>query len=234
MPVTFDRANTFGYNGGGTSSRSGSLTTVGTDLIAYIAALANHNTDDLVSLTYDGVDITATLHDQAAITIDGIIRQVYLFQYINPPVGTKTITITCSGVHGIWGGAVAYAGALQTGQPDNYARTSSPTSTSFSSSLTPVADGCWIGCLNIGRDGSPPGAGANTTKRTEDANFGVWGFFDNNADISPAALTTLTTTRNNNNNTSTHFTYTIAPAAFVGGGGGSVIFDRYYRNRRNA
>ena len=95
------------------------------------------------------MDITANLVGHATSTdvdFGAGTTQLYVFYYINPPTGSSNVVVTCSTNALIYAGAAAYSGARQTSQPDNVGITSGAVSTSYTSSLTPVADNCSIAC----------------------------------------------------------------------------------------
>jgi hypothetical protein len=165
--------------------------------------------DDVSSVTYNGVAMTL---------IDKISgdRWLYLYDLVAPATGSNNVVITCGSSHYILAGAVSYTGCKNSGQPDNKWESATPgTDTTLTTSLTPVADNCWMNLVNNGYDGGgAPGAGTGSTRRVYDATFGTWGFFDSNGPITPAASYSMTTTYASSS-AITHEMASIAPSTAV-------------------
>ncbi len=141
--------------------------------------------DDLVSVTLGGQ--TMTLIDKVVGSAD---RYGYLLYLVNPPSGSQHLIITFGSSHVIGRVISYYGGVKKTGQPDAFNHNVANTTTSLSTSVTTVADNCWLVAYGKSNSGDP-GAGAGTTQRQSQSGFGI---FDSNGVIHPAGTGTLVIT----------------------------------------
>ena len=122
------------------------------------------------------------------------------------------MVINCTSNHYLIAGAADYTAAKQA-TSDNVGTNQSVGGQNLTSSLTPVANNCWIVLMEQGfNTNNPPSAGAGLTRRTFGAAFGNWGLFDSNQAITPAASYSMTTTRTSNGTAEvTHIMASFAP-----------------------
>lgn len=142
-------------------------------------------TYNLVSLTFiDGV-LSTNPSGQNRMTMLGLVA---------PATGSNTYLATRLAATSNFNCHVAsYSGAAQTGQPDNHTTmTVGGSVTSFTMSLTPVANNCWVFMFAFSENGGIA-SGTNSTLRGLVLNT-VSGIWDNNAPISPAISTSLNVT----------------------------------------
>jgi len=196
MAIAFDTAVDGGNNTG--TSLTWSHTCTGS-LGLLIVGFAGDNiggADDITSVTYNSVAMT--LADKQVNPSSGGDRNTYLYFLLGPATGAHNVVISCSGSHLLQGGSASYTGVKASGQPDAHtvnAETSSSLKT-LTTSVTTVADNCWTVLVeNCYDGGTPPVAGAGSTRRTFDATNGGWGIFDSNAVVHPAGSKSMTTTR---------------------------------------
>jgi hypothetical protein len=151
----------------------------------------------------------------------GDSNNAWLYQFVltAPATGANNVVITGSSSGVITAVAVSYTGAAQSGQPDNFSQSQSPgTQQTYSSSITPTVDGCWVVCAwNAYAFGAPPIAGTATVLRKVDAANGTVAFFDSNGPVTPAASRALESSYlAATNRTHMHLLATMAPAVVVG------------------
>ncbi len=131
----------------------------GSDLILF-AAIKNNQGGTVTSLTYNGVAMTLI-----GTCVDSSSRAYWLYYLINPASGSHSITFTAgtSGNVGIFG--ISFTGAKQSGQPDNNNLGANPTvtSTSYSQSISTVADNCFEIMVGKCDDATPITGGTNTS-----------------------------------------------------------------------
>lgn len=154
MAIAYDTTS----NAAGASSWS--HTCSGANRILFVQSYAINDT--LTNITFDGLAMTLV----GKTSFPGSGRQgTYLHYLINPPTGSKTISIT--GATGVAG--VSFSGAEQSGQPDSSNSGTSGTSTSISASTTVVKPNCWLIMASADAAGGET-AGSGTTIRDTDAN----------------------------------------------------------------
>lgn len=193
--IAFDAATDGGNNGGSTSTQSFSHTCSGSNRILFVGIVGDviPGADDVSSVTYNGVGMT--LVDKYTSATSNA-RFTYLYMLVAPTTGSNTVAITFATTHFIFGGAVSYTGAKQTGQPDASAKSNAGSNvSSWATSVTTVANNSWAVLMENGYDANnAPAAGAGSTRRTFDPAFGGWGLFDSNGPKTPAGLYSMTTT----------------------------------------
>lgn len=143
--------------------------------------------DVLSGVTYGGVAMTQTAKLQVPAD-----RYVYLYHLVNPATGandivaTNTITLNNAFIFG-----ASYTGAKQTGQPDATNTNSAVAATTLATSVTTVADNCWV----VGMFGSSNvvfSAGTGVTER-QNKTAGLASLIgDSNAAKTPAGSYSMT------------------------------------------
>lgn len=118
---------------------------------------------------------------------------------IGTTTATQTFTATSSTATDIQFAVSTYSGARQSAQPDAHNTSTSGSASSFSQSVTTVADNCWVmWALNWGNiTGGALTAGANTTLRANDGAQG-YALADTNAPQTPAGSKTMSVSKTGN------------------------------------
>jgi hypothetical protein len=175
--------------------------------------------DDVDPPTYAGD--TATL---AAKLTTGFNRFGYLFYFINPVVGTDTISVASVHSHSLYCVAADYTGAKQTGQPDATTTNVSAGSsdTSLTTSITVVAANSWIILLEQSFESGAvcPTAGSGLTLLICEPTNGEPTLFDSNAAVSTGAHNVTTNSTPAFSTGIAHVVASFAPD--TGGGGGTT------------
>lgn len=207
MAIALD-ATANGITSGGTKPNlSYNHTVTGSNTILFV----NAATDGLMStVTYNSVSMTKIGTE----TADGI--QVTLWYLIAPTTGTNAVLLTPTANSNIVGQSVSYTGASQTGQPDNSGLGAPTTTTSYSQSLSSVADNCWAVWGAIAQSTQALTEVAPTTRRKYDTSFFGAYLADNNAAITPAGNVTFNVTSNSQKFYSIMATFAPAAAAASG------------------
>lgn len=203
MAIAFDAASSAGVAGNTVLTYSHTCT--GSDL-ALVVEVATNELESISSITYNGVALTQIDTEPTA------SGQVFLWLLIGPDTGAHDIVVTRTGV-GTWNSSAAsYTGVKQTGQPDNFgsANGSSPKT----SSLTPIADNCWMVLGAVNDSGADVTASTGATRRAFNSNNMSGGIFDNNAAITPPGANSMTTTAASGN--IGHAYLSLAPAVAAG------------------
>lgn len=226
MAISFIGAADLGSNTG-TSWTTGSYTASGNFLIiAVIGDTTASGLDDITSVSYGGQSATLAVKNTAGGGA-GSARILYLYYVSNPTAGSHTITITNTSSHLVLAGVAEYSGVATSGIVDNTAVNDSGISTpaSIDTSLITVADNCFVVVLESGYNSNlAPTAGAGATRRTFDATFGAWGFFEySGSPVTPAGSTTTTINSQNGSSQVNTAAFSFPPSAGGGGGGGSFI-----------
>lgn len=167
------------------SSLSYSHTCTGINLGLVVSVATDSAT---VTATYNSVSMTEINH---RVVTGGFI--VYAFLLVNPSIGSNSISISASGASQVSACSVSYTGINQSGQPDNSTTAAISSNVTLSSSLTPIANNCWV-IEAVGNDSSTVMAGAGTTLEAQEATFHVCTILDTNAAVSPPTSTTLVAT----------------------------------------
>jgi hypothetical protein len=223
MAISFDSVTDGGDNGGGTSPLAFNHT-VGAGANPLILACYNGDNfgsaDDITARTFNSVAMA--LFEKITVATGGD-RMSYIDGLAGAASGTHQVSITAASSHLLQGGAASYLGVKQSTPLDNHTtNASTPGAVSLTTSITPVASGCWAvlleGCYT-GGSASPPGAGTGATRRIFDGVNGGWGIFDSNGPLTAGVPYSMTTTRDSHpfDLAIVHVVITIAPA--VAGGG---------------
>ncbi len=159
-------------------------TVTGSNPILFCSTYENNNVSFISGVTYNSVSMT----ELANVTGNAITNR--LWYLINPSTGTHSVTITAN-AGGMTTLAIcaSYTGAKQSGVPDAFT-TEAKSDTTFTETLTTVADNAWTVITDI--NGLNTVAGTNTTQRA----VGTRSFIgDSNGPITPAGSHSMTVTQ---------------------------------------
>ncbi len=175
-----------GLDGGTGTTFTWNHTCTGSNLILWAGVLIEDATITATA-TYNGVAMNATSNSPQVVNVT---QRVYLFFLLNPSTGSNNIVVTTSSsIGGIRARSTSYTGVKQSGQPDALGQNSGVLVTSLATTVTSIADNCWV--MGIIRDDTAATtAGASTTLRNDNGNA-VFAIYDTNAAVTPAGLTTL-------------------------------------------
>jgi hypothetical protein len=183
MAITFDSAtNSSGVTTGGSVAH----TCTGSKGILFVGVVGNTLTNSISGLTYAGVAMT--LADTGVHYVGGG-QYVTLWYLVNPASGNNNVILTAaSGIYDL--DIVSYAGAAQTGQPDNHTNsTTGVSSTTFGTTLTTNADNCWAVLIVTTDHGTVITTASATLRTNSSSNVGI---YDNNGPVTPAGSLTMT------------------------------------------
>ena len=172
----------------GVSNKTYSHTTSGSDRVMWNAA--GCSTSTISSVTYNSVSNTR------AEQVNLQSSWAELWYLAAPATGSNTVSITTAGSNSITGGTFTFTGASQTGIPDAVHKDTSQTSgvTSYSQSITTVADNCMIVMAGRANGGAALTGGTNTTVvQPEVAAMGMFAARSTNP-ITPAGSAALAMT----------------------------------------
>lgn len=163
MGILFDNSASLGNTTG--TSLTTAYTVSGTNPVLHVgvATPTADNTDYITSVTYNGVTMSRvdTFHSPGQ-------GGVYMYELVNPAVGTHDVVISASGSVPIYGVAHSLKSSLQTGQPDTSGGTAADPTTSVTQNVTTTTNRCWLVSVAGRKTGSSDtiAAGTNTTART--------------------------------------------------------------------
>lgn len=189
MAIAFDAQSASSFSSGTTNTFS--HTCSGSDRILYVGVYDGLN--NVTGVTYNGTSMT--LVNSFAMTGSAAGQYIRLYQLVNPSTGTNNVVITCSVAGNTYGNGISYTGANQTGQPDANNTNGASTGTSLTTSVTTVADNCWI--VGYAYMAGTITAGTNTTLRSTNAS-GVLASFDTNSAQTPAGSKSVQTNSGTN------------------------------------
>lgn len=191
MAIAFDAGSTGAIVLAGTNI-SWSHTVTGSNPILYIGFYIQGPTGGghASSVTYNG--ITATQVNSVA--RGSTAEQMYLFELVNPALGTNTISCTSDTSAILLGYAASYTGVLQSSQPDvNNTNTALSGSTGLTTSVTTTVNNDWSVLFAGHGFAETINAGTGSTRRaaaSDDANG--FGWFDSGGSITPAGSYSMT------------------------------------------
>lgn len=164
--IAFDASSTWTTGSTVTSTAISHTVGAGSNMILFALAFTTNND---ASATYNGVSMTKILSQVGPDT-----RTLALFVLPNPATGTHNIVISVPSSEAIvQGSGISYSGAQQTALVDaSAANTTSSNITSFSTTLTTIADNDWV-VLGARISGTGFAAGASTTLRGSSANTAI-------------------------------------------------------------
>lgn len=186
MAIAFDNSTSAS---GTLTSTSFSYTCSGSDrlLVLFLDRWTTSGYPSTVS--YNGVAMTL-------LGEHSIRRRWTVYYLINPDSGANTFVLSGLPYAHYTLSLVSYTGVKQSSFPDASDFTQQGTGTAVSTSLTTVADNCWVisGSLIEANVAGEPAAGTATTRRTgtnRSANSASISAFDNNAAKTPAGSVSL-------------------------------------------
>jgi hypothetical protein len=142
------------------------------------------------SITYNGVSMTQSGSTSGTA---GVINSLYYL--VSPATGSNTVSITQSAGGNITSSSICYSGASTTGQPDATSVGGPTSTTSYSQSVTSVADNCFAVLYGDANGGLTLTAGSNTTVRNQPEVAFTGAFLvDSTALKTPAGTFTLAVT----------------------------------------
>lgn len=158
MAIAVDSITTMTGNNSVTS-KTFSHTCSGSDRILFVTS-ARATARTITGITYNGVSMT-----QISTKATSYGTTVELWYLIAPSTGTNNVVISLDSSGNLTGGAISFTGAKQSGQPDAQSTGGDPTNTvtTYSPSVTSVADNSFAVCALVCASGSSLTAGSNTT-----------------------------------------------------------------------
>jgi hypothetical protein len=142
------------------------------------------------SITYAGVAMTQSGSSSGTA---GVTNRLYYL--VSPATGSNTVSITQSSGGNIVSCSICYSGASTTGQPDATSVGGPTTTTSYSQSVTSVADNCFAILYGDANGGLTLTGGSNTTVRNQpEVSFTGAFLIDSTALKTPAGTFTLAAT----------------------------------------
>ena len=158
---------------GSATSLTWSHTCTGSDLVLFVSAATNGNSDRISGITYNGVAMTRVPTN--GFVGDGSTQPVssYMYYLINPATGAHNVVISVPGnSSNISGDSMSYTGAYQVSQPDSSAKNNGSGAT-LALTTTVVASGCWLlsTFMNLNARSAPGGTtGRGANGMTVDSN----------------------------------------------------------------
>ncbi len=189
MAIAFDTKTAFTFSAASTNiTYSHTVTGSNTILWVGVSILA---TATIGAVTYNGVAMTQF----GGGSVGTVAIKDYLFYLINPATGANTVSVSQNTSTQVTSCSASYTGAAQTGQPDATSLGGPTTTTSYSQSVTSVADNCFAILYGNANGGLAFTAGTNTTIRNqpEVAFCGAY-MVDSTAAQTPAGTFTLAMT----------------------------------------
>lgn len=143
-------------------------------------------TGSVSAITYNGVAMTKL----TSITNAGLGQTINLWYLVAPASGANTISVTASGTHNY--SADSYIGVSQTGAIDNFSSNTLTSGTTYTTSITTIANNAWTVATIMATNNLTVGTG--TTFRTRANGNNNLEFFDSNGPKTPAGSTSLVVT----------------------------------------
>lgn len=138
----------------------------------------------------------------------------YLFRLNAPASGANDVVISSSSSVLLHGRAFSYTGVNQADAPDASTKNTGTGVTTLTTTLTTVADNCWLVMSSSNKGDADATAGTDTTERDGDAPRVEHGVFDSNAAKTPPGSFSLIANSASSTNISS-IMESIAPAAAV-------------------
>ena len=204
MAIAFDAAATKQDNAVTTQTISHTIS--GSNTLLLVGFITNNNTDIITKVTWNGTGMTRLTYQAGS---GGYLSYVYYL--VGAATGTANVVISASSNSLLWTSVTSYNGVKQTGFPDAQA-SSQNGSTSWTASLTTVADNAWH-YLHI--RGSSPITFSTGTERAN-ASQGDAG---DKGPKTPAGSDSITGTLGGSANDSTFIQVSFAPATAVANSG---------------
>lgn len=220
MAISFNTSFWLAETTGGAGTTTDSVSGPGslTDGVV-LALLEGDTTSDLITaVTYGGVSMSLLVKDKGSSD-----RWGYIFGLLAPSTGTQDLVCTRSGTTYIGRQVAFYEGVKQSGLPDAFNANSRAGTGTLDTSVTTVADNCWL--VGYGKSASGnPSAGTATTQRESASGFGV---YDSNGAKTPAGSYALQISVNTAGGL---LVVSLAPE--TGGGGLSIPIVHYHRQQQ--
>lgn len=142
----------------GVTNKTFTHTTSGSNRVLFVIT-GTTNAVTVNSVTYNGVSMTL-----AGSYVNAQNNKLAIYYLAAPATGANTVSITTSGTDTITGGSISFTGASQTGIPDAMpAGDQSGALTTYSKSVTTVADNCFQLLALFDQNGLTMTGGTNTT-----------------------------------------------------------------------
>ncbi len=168
-------------------------TCTGTNLILWVGVQTPF-ADTITGVTYNAVAMTRAKTE----VNNANDTRVYLYYLIGPATGTNNVVVTSSGSVSMGSQAASYTGVAQSGQPDaTGSNTTASDDTTLTTSITTVANNCWLVGYAENNAGTNNTAGANTVMRGTASNRSI---MDSGAAKTPAGGFSLIFNWTNANN----------------------------------
>lgn len=184
--IAFD-AVSLGFKNNPGTTWSVAHTITGSNTILWAGVWADSS--NVVTADYNGTAMTLGVQESS------VAIRTRLLYLAAPTTGANNINFTRSINSGTVGNQNAsYSGAKQTGIPDATATNTTPTATPIATSITTVADNCWIVMQSSTWQVTTQSAGTNTTLRqagSASVEPNSIGLYDTNAAQTPAGSKTL-------------------------------------------
>jgi hypothetical protein len=189
MAIAFDAQST---GNSSTIATTVAHTCTGTNLILWVSVqiykAASSQGDNLVGVTYNGVAMTQI----NKISRDAPDGYQYLYALINPATGTNNIVATANTSQDqLTVKGTSYTGARQSSVPDATTTANGSAVTTLTTTVTTIADNCWLVGSFIKDTSGNFTAGANTTIRNTTSQFVA---VDSNSAQTPAGSKSMTCT----------------------------------------
>lgn len=201
------------------TSNTFSHTCTGTNLALFVGVLhsaVNPIADTITGVTYNGV--ACTKHDTQENHAGNYALDLwYLF---GPATGAHNIVVTPLASTSVRPVAVSFSGVSQTGFPDAYAYSLTTGNASKTETLTTVAASCWMVWFGLDEFNTTETAGAGTTLRQKNGNYGGVFFADSNGSVGAAGSHSLVIVPGSSGDYMNDMVFSIAPS---GGGGGTDL-----------
>lgn len=174
--ITFDAASN--VSAGVVTGVTHAHTCTGSNRILFVAIQTNAATNVVTSITYAGVAMTlaASVHDT------GNSSFLDIYYLVNPASGTNNVVIVNT-MASVDVDCASYTGAAQSSQPDNTTTSLTGTGTTFTTTLTTVANNSWAVLFSNSSHGTVQSTASATLRTNSSSNVGL---YDSNGPKTPA------------------------------------------------
>lgn len=157
-------------------------TVTGSNTIGFAGVQLGGTASDLLTgITFNGSAMTAAGAGKLQVPLDAYI---YLRYIIAPTTGNIVASFSGTATDA-YGYGATYTGAAQTGQPDATGTNTDNGGTGVTTSVTTVADNCWL--VGVGATSQNTATASTNATQRQQGNGGVSGIFvDSNAAQTPA------------------------------------------------
>lgn len=183
--MLFDAITSSAFGGGTTLTFA--HTTSGTNRLLRVYVYDGNA--NVTGVTYNGVAMTLI---NSFTMLGGAAGQIIrAFELIAPATGANNVVVTGSAAMSCYASAASYTSVNQTGQPDGSNTGGAASATSQTTSITTVADNCWL--LGYAYSNNAVTAGTNTTLRG--GSIAGLQVFDTNGAQTPPGVKSVQTTQ---------------------------------------